>query len=176
LARVSAIVALGARQPAAAAANTKPQAAQERFKRSRPTDTSDQTVPAFNSSRKPRAVERSSGSCADRRAFRAAFGVADGLQCAEALSYRRRRSKDRDTAALARIPSTGLDKIAMGFVLFLMALTASVPGANIPAICQSARDGASPERKVAAYEACIQADQAARAQPQRRWGQFSTSA
>ena len=64
----------------------------------------------------------------------------------------------------------------MGFVLFLMALTASAPGANIPAICQSARDGASPERKVAAYEACIQAEQAARAQLQRRWGQFSTSA
>ena len=64
----------------------------------------------------------------------------------------------------------------MAFVLFLVALTTSAPSANIPAICQSAREGASPERKAAAYEACVQAEQAARDRLQRRWNQFSTSA
>jgi hypothetical protein len=64
----------------------------------------------------------------------------------------------------------------MAIVLFLMALAGSLPTADIPGICQSARDGASPERKVAAYQACVHAEQTARDQLQRRWSQFSASA
>jgi hypothetical protein len=64
----------------------------------------------------------------------------------------------------------------MAIVLFLIALAGSMPAANIPGICQSARDGASPERKVAAYQACVQAEQTARDELRRRWSQFPTSA
>jgi hypothetical protein len=64
----------------------------------------------------------------------------------------------------------------MAPLLFLIALAASVPAANIPGICKGAREAASPERKAAAYEACIRAEQAAQAQLQERWSQFSAAA
>jgi hypothetical protein len=64
----------------------------------------------------------------------------------------------------------------MPIVFFLIALAGSAPTANIPGICQSARDGASPERKVAAYQACVHAEEAARDQLLRRWPQFAASA
>jgi hypothetical protein len=64
----------------------------------------------------------------------------------------------------------------MALVVFLIALAASVPTASIPGICESAREGASPERKTAAYEACVHAEQAARDKLQQRWSQFSASA
>lgn len=64
----------------------------------------------------------------------------------------------------------------MAPLLFLIALAASVPTANIPSICKSVREGASPERKAAAYEGCVHAEQTARDQLQERWSQFSASA
>jgi hypothetical protein len=64
----------------------------------------------------------------------------------------------------------------MAAALFLIALAGAMPTADIPTMCRSAQDGASPERKVAAYQACVSAEQAARDQLQRRWGQFPASA
>ena len=64
----------------------------------------------------------------------------------------------------------------MAIVLFLIALAASVPAADISGICRSARDGASPERKEAAYQACVHAEQTARDQLLRNWSQFPASA
>jgi hypothetical protein len=78
--------------------------------------------------------------------------------------------------ALARVPFGGWDGDAMAIVLFLMALAGAAPTADIPGICRAARDGASPERKVAAYEACVHAELAARDELQRRWSQFSVLA
>lgn len=64
----------------------------------------------------------------------------------------------------------------MAILLFLIALAGSVPAADISGICRSARDGAAPERKEAAYQACVHAEQTARDELLRKWSQFSASA
>jgi hypothetical protein len=61
-------------------------------------------------------------------------------------------------------------------ILFVLALTASVPTLNLERSCRGAQSGALPEDRASAYKSCLHDEQEARRVLQRKWNQIPAAA
>ena len=62
-------------------------------------------------------------------------------------------------------------------VIFLVALTASMPTTNLDSMCQSAKAAALPgQDQTSAFQSCVQDEKAARDELQQKWSHFSGNA
>jgi hypothetical protein len=62
-------------------------------------------------------------------------------------------------------------------MIFLVALTTSMPMTNLDSVCHSAKEGALPgQDQASAFQSCLQDEKTARDELQQKWGHFSASA